>query len=351
MGIRWLSLIGIFVAVLTGMALEWLFGAGLIGYTIGLLAAAVVVFLLGRDDVVGISAAVVFVLFAMVVFATAVVRQFRAVGLGTALAIDAPIVAVAAFALWFAFFGRPRWAAVRLCRRAAQSLGWRYRKPDADLLRRVRLAFPTVRDRVRTLYGAVEGSVDGIALTFVTGSTPAQLWLARLPFGLPRISVARPSREPHGAASVESSGGKPAFREALLMPTVVDAMVAGDVAGWRLERDDLVVVLHRANDSAAVGHGAARVASLVRAVPRRATPVRDRPRPSARSEAVGGAGPESPGRSARGRRCRRRAGGAGRELRLLQRTDPVPRTGFRHHALDRRRTDPARGAALIRRAS
>src|SRR5206468_8523997 len=97
-GIRWLSLVGVLVAAITGIVLDRLFGAGLVGYCVGCLAAAAVVYLLDRD-VAGISAAVVFALFAVVAFVVVVVQQFRAAGWGTALAIDVPVVAVAAFAL------------------------------------------------------------------------------------------------------------------------------------------------------------------------------------------------------------------------------------------------------------
>src|SRR5213078_4181439 len=111
---------------------------------------------------------IVFGLIALGVFVAVVVQQFRALGWVPALAIDLVVVVAVGFAFWFLVFGRHRVAAARLCRRAAQGSDWRYRKPDGALLRRVRLSFPAVRDRVRALYRVVEGTVNGLPLTFVT---------------------------------------------------------------------------------------------------------------------------------------------------------------------------------------
>ncbi len=264
--IKFLTLIGVFTAVLIAVTLDRLFGAGLSGVVIGCLVAAVVVLLLDRD-VNGLAGAVVFGGGALAAVVALVVQQVHSLGWGKALAIDSAVVVLAAFALWFAIFGRHRMAAARLCRRAAQGLGWRYRKPDTDLLRRARLAFPTVPGRVRTLYAAADGTVDGFGLTFVTGRVAPQAWLARLPFGLPQVLVRPGGRAPDGTPLVESMGGDTAFRDALLTPAVVGATVAGDVTMWRIERDDVVVVFRRADGSEAIQHHAAHVARLVRSLP------------------------------------------------------------------------------------
>jgi hypothetical protein len=266
MSVRWLSLIGVFVAAMTGIALDRMFGAGMLGYCVGCLAAAVVVYLLNRD-IAGVVAAALFALFAVVASVVAVVQQFHAIGWGTALVIDVPVAVAVAFALWFAVFGRHRRAAARLCRQAADGLGWRYRKPDAELLRRVRLAFPGVRDRVRTLYAASEGTFDGPVLTFVTGRTVPQAWLVRLPFALPRLVVRPGDRSSGGASPVSVSGGEPELRATLLTPAVVDATLAGRLTGWGVERDDLVVVFDRVDGPQTVQRDAAHVASLVQALP------------------------------------------------------------------------------------
>src|SRR5205814_3701782 len=111
------------------------------------------------------------------------------------------------------------------------------------------------------------GTVDGVALTFVTGRTVPQAWLARLPFGLPQVAVGPRSRDGQGGAQMEASSAEPALREVLLTPAVVDATAAADLISWRIERDDLVAVFGKAFEAQQIGHDAAHVAGLVRALP------------------------------------------------------------------------------------
>lgn len=259
MPVKFLVVIGVFIAAMVSILLDRAFGgAGFVGIGVGCVAAAVVLVLIARNGN-GPEAALVFGLLAVAAFAAAVVGQFRSLGWATALAIDVPVLAVIVLAVWYTAFGRHRLAAQRLCRRTAQAAGWRYRKPDADLLRRVRLAFPAVRNRLRTLHAAVDGVVDGVAVTFVTGRTVPQTWLIRLPFALPSAKADR-------AGGVESDGGQ-AYRGALLTPAVADATGAGTATQWRIERDDLVVVFGPSAAPEALQRDAAQVARLAHALP------------------------------------------------------------------------------------
>jgi hypothetical protein len=260
--VRLLALLGMVVAALSFAALQRLFGVGLVGLLIGCLVAAVVVVIVDRHEN-GPFVGAVYVLFAVAIFVAMIVNQFKALGWGYALAIDVPVVLLVVLSTWYVSFGRQRIAAARLARRSAEALGWRYRKPDADLLRRARLTFPTIRNRVRTLYCAVEGTLDGVPLTLVSGRAVPQAWLVRLPFALPQVTA----HVADGRASIGSSGGEPAYRRLLIAPAVVDAALAAGATEWRVERDDLVVVLRGAAGPDAVRRDAAQVARLVRALP------------------------------------------------------------------------------------
>ena len=255
MGTRLLVLIGMFTVALTIGALQSL---GFFSVVIGCLVAAGVTLLIDRNHN-GPSVAVTWVVLSVAAFVAVIVRQFRAMGAFTSLAIDLPVFALLVLVAWYLTVGRYSIPAARLGRGAARSLGWRYRRPDADLLRRVRLAFPKVPNRRGALWSAVEGSADGVPMTFVGGRRTPQAWLVKLPFALPGITVRLDDREPRD--------GEGSYGEAMRTDTVARAMRETGVSEWRIERDDLVVVLPTAARPDVVGRDAARVATLARALP------------------------------------------------------------------------------------
>jgi hypothetical protein len=254
MGTRLLVLIGMITVALTIGALQ---SIGFFSVVIGCLVAAVVTLLIDRNGN-GPSVAITWVVLGVVAFVAVIVRQFRAMGWVTSLAIDLPVFALVVFAAWYLMAGRYSIAAARLGRGTARGLGWQYRKPDADLLRRVRLAFPKVPDRTGALWAAVDGNLDGVPMTFVGGRRTPQAWLVKLPFALPQITV---------RANDQELGGEPSYGQAMRTDAVARAMRETGVTEWRIERDDLVVVLPAAARADIVGRDAGRVATLARALP------------------------------------------------------------------------------------
>jgi len=263
MGTRLLILIGMIVVALTIGALQ---SIGFFAVVIGCLVAAAVTLLIDRNGN-GPAVAVTWVVLSVAAFIAVIVRQFRAMGWVTSLAIDLPVFALLVCTAWYLMAGRYSIAAGKLGRGAARGLGWQYRRPDADLLRRVRLAFPAVPNRLGALWHAVEGNADGVPMTFVGGRRTPQAWLVKLPFALPQISVGPNQREPGGRPWINARDVEASYGEAMRTDAVVRAMRETGVAEWRIERDDLVVVLPAAASPDAVGRDAARVATFARALP------------------------------------------------------------------------------------
>jgi hypothetical protein len=238
---------------------ERLVGEFYVGLFLGCVLATVVVYLASAEDE-KVASAVVFGLMAAAALVTLVVRQFRVLGWPAAVAIDVAVVAVAGVAIWYMAFGRRRIADARLLRGAAARLGWRSRPVDAELLRRVRVLYPRARNRPRALHHAIEGTVDGVPVTLVTGRSVEQAWLFRLPFGLPPLEVIGPDGGRNNPAH-------PELDRALVTPAVYAAARAAQVVDCRVARDDMVVRFRAAADPDAVAGDAHRVAGVVSAMP------------------------------------------------------------------------------------
>jgi len=258
-GGRLLVLIGVFVGVLVSVPLHRL---GLLAGAVGFLVAAGVVLLVNRDDdgpAVAAACTVVAACFGV----GAVVREFRTVGWATALAIDIPVLAAIVVAVWWWAFGRQRAAAVRALRSASESLGWRYRRPDRRLLRRVQVLFPNTHNRVRALYGAIDNRIDQLPVTFVARRSGPPVWLVGLPFAVPSAVV----RLEANGSWVKGEDLPPGYPQALTASAVEAAMAEAGVRQFRVERYDLVVQLPPAADPDVVRRDAARVTALAGALP------------------------------------------------------------------------------------
>jgi hypothetical protein len=253
------ALIAVFIVAVVGIGFDRILGADTdyIGLFVGCVFAAVVTGIVAED---GGAFALLFGLFAVASLVAEVVRQFRTIGWAAASGIDLAVVLVAWVIGWYLLFERHRRAARRLLARTSPALAWQVRSPDRDVLRRVRQAYPEVRDRTRTLYATADTTVDGVPLTLVSGRRADQVWLSRLPVSLPQVMLRQPAQD-------VDLGVHPAAERALRTPEVAAMADGPHILDCRIERDDLVVRFPAAKDAAQLADDARTVAALARALP------------------------------------------------------------------------------------